>query len=227
MTTKDSTVFLTEDGSHSVQSVKFGVSYHSKFGAVLESKHVFLKMGLDHLLEKTKDTSIQILEVGFGTGLNALLTALHLKDKAIAVSYDALEAYPLETEIIASLNYGKCIEDPETQSVFNTMHKAEWNQSSEILPNFSLKKWQRNFEDVNELDVYDLVYFDAFAPTAQPDLWKENVLELFVDALKPGGVLTTYCAKGDVRRTFQALGCTVERLPGPPGKREMLRITKL
>jgi len=215
-------IFVTADGSHSIVSSKFEVPYHSKHGAIQESQHVFIDAGLKQF---PTDQSLSILEVGFGTGLNALLTALENRNRIGKIEYQALEAYPLAPSVIDQLNYCKQLENSE--DLFQQIHKGVWEKTLIVTDRFSILKRQMDFLDLKEHHCFDLIYFDAFAPNAQPELWTTDSLGIFINSLKPGGILTTYCAKGVVRRSFESLGCTSERIPGPPGKREMLRITKL
>lgn len=215
-------LFVTADGSHSIISTNFEVAYHSKHGAIQESQHVFIDAGLQQL---PKEKDITILEVGFGTGLNALLTALESQHRTGQIEYQAMEAYPVAPELLAKLNYTQNI--PNSQDLFEQIHKGDWGKTLKVTKTFSILKLQMDFLQLKETNKFDLIYFDAFAPNAQPELWTTEALGIFINSLKPGGILTTYCAKGVVRRSFESLGCTSERIPGPPGKREMLRITKI
>lgn len=221
----DNEIILTADGSHSIHSAQFGVDYHSKHGAIQESQHVFIKQGLRYLLD-TLPNEIDLLEVGMGSGLNVLLTALYTLDKSVKVRYTALEAFPIDEQVIDSLNYSELLPTAATKSLFQKVHSAAWEENVALNSNFSLIKRKVLFSEFSEKDQFDLIYFDAFAPTAQPELWTTEALAPFVAAMKSGGSLTTYCAKGAVRRSFVELGCVAERLDGPPGKREMLRILK-
>ena len=214
-------VFLTKDGSHSVLSEKFQVAYHSHNGAIQESNHVFINAGLNHI---TADQAIQILEIGFGTGLNALLTAIATIDRSAPITYTALEKFPLSNLTIDALNYVELL--GSGKELFEKMHQAKWAEATKIHSQFELIKLEMDFLTLEDNEKYDLIYLDAFAPSAQPELWTTEALSIFIKSLKPGGTLTTYCAKGVVRRSFIELDCAAERLPGPPGKREMLRITR-
>lgn len=216
--------FVTQDGSHSLVSERFGVTYHSKYGAIQESMHVFIQHGLRPLLAQKR--SLSILELGFGTGLNALLTLHEAELHKIAISYEALEAYPITTEAASKLNYAAQPGLEGYQKPFLAMHEAPWDQKTDISTYFALTKRQAALQNVQYTSIFDLVYYDAFAPSAQPELWESETLNIPFQALKPGGVLVTYCAKGEVKRRFKALGFEVQTLQGPPGKREMIRCVK-
>jgi tRNA U34 5-methylaminomethyl-2-thiouridine-forming methyltransferase MnmC len=213
-------IIRTGDGSLSLLNVALNETYHSRHGAVQESMHVFIKQGLAPLIEK-KPKSIEILEIGFGTGLNALLTAAEAIRHHQRVMYTALETFPLKEEWWQALNY------PDPHSLLSKLHSAPWNQSEEIHPVFRLQKVNRSLQmAVLPAATYDLTYFDAFAPGKQPEMWELPMLQKVAAAMKPGGVLVTYCAKGQLKRDLKSLGLIVEALPGPPGKREMIRATK-
>ncbi len=212
-------IITTRDGSKSLFVPKMNETYHSKFGAKTESEHVFIRMGYQYI----NQASIDILEVGFGTGLNAFLTwREHLKDGR-KIYYESLEKYPLSPDIIASINV---FENPDEHAFFNRLHQTEWNMPIEVSPNFVLHKKQVDLRHYQTDKKFDLIYFDAFAPDKQPELWTEEIFRKMFGLLNKNGVLVTYSAKGSVRRTMQSVGFSVERLPGPPGKREMLRAIK-
>lgn len=218
---KEIKVFLTGDGSHSLLNEALNETYHSRHGAVRESQHVFIESGLNYWLEKHKPPLVSILEVGFGTGLNALLTADEAILKNIKVEYTSLETFPIPPEIWATLNY------PDPHNLFRELHQAKWQDWVDINANFNLLKLQKSLQEVElESHQYDLIYFDAFAPNKQPELWENKMLEKVFGTIKPGGIFITYCAKGQVKRDLKTLGLIVESLPGPPGKREMVRATK-
>lgn len=208
----------TRDGSSTLYAPRFDEHYHSLHGAVQESMHVFIEMGLRALPAEL--AQVHIFEMGFGTGLNALLTLMHREEKAI--DYLGIEAYPLEKEQWQSLNYPQEL-GPDAVRYFHQMHELPWETRHEILPGFELEKRKQKLEDFSSEQAFDLIYFDAFAATAQPELWTDEVVKQMADLLAPGGIFVTYSAKGSVRRALQAAGLTVEKLPGPPGKREMLR----
>lgn len=214
-------IIESADGSHTLRVESLNENYHSHKGALTESLHVFLKMGLALFSEKE---SIQLLEVGFGTGLNAMLTALDSKRKG--VHYTSLETYPLSWEMVSKLNYAQLANDSKAEHIFEKMHTTPWGEFAEITEGFSLRKVQTALQDFESDTQFDLVYYDAFAPHAQPELWEPVIWKKLFEMMSVGGVLVTYCAKGQVRRDMQAAGFTVERLEGPPGKREMIRATK-
>ncbi|MDB4286355.1 tRNA (5-methylaminomethyl-2-thiouridine)(34)-methyltransferase MnmD [bacterium] len=216
----DITHLLTADGSSTLYSPAFGECYHSRHGAVQESMHVFIGMGLTKMV---KDT-VSIFEMGFGTGLNTLLTLLNKGDRKI--SYTGIEAFPLPPQITEDLNYTQEIRGDRVGEIFQKIHHADWEQQVEIEEGFNLKKIHGVLEDFNPNDRFDLIYFDAFAPDAQPELWTQEIFEKLYDLSNPGAVFVTYCAKGVVRRGLMAAGFEMERIPGPPGKREMLRGTR-
>ena len=198
--------------------------YHSKHGAIQESKHVFLQTGLQHFCKLYKGQHLSILEIGFGTGLNALLTSLEAEVLNKTIRYDGVEAYPISFDEVQELNYPEQLDVAPTD--FLKLHEVPWETSQQITPLFVLHKQQKFFKDITSKQVYHLIYFDAFGARVQPELWTQEVFKTMYDALKNNGVLVTYAAKGSVRRAMQAVGFLVERLPGPPGKREMLRATK-
>lgn len=218
-------IILTQDGSHTITIPALKVSYHSTFGAVQESKHVFIEAGLKPLLQSY--AHIHILELGFGTGLNALLTLGEIADTDKTVAYTAIEPFPLTTEEVNGLNYCKHLQRPEWQMYFHQLHSCEWEKNEPITERFSLHKTIHPLPACTRIPMQQLVYFDAFAPAAQPELWSREVFDLLYRLLEPNGILVTYCSKGTVRRTMQAAGFEVEKLPGPPGKREMIRAKKL
>ena len=217
-------IFKTADGSHSLYSEQFGVSYHSKYGAIQETQHVFIDAGLRQKTLEQKD--ISILGIGFGTGLNALMTCLEASKHNFKINYVAVEAFPVPMETVRQLNFGELFEQKNVHDIFLKLHEAKWDEVIQIAENFTFKKLNQRFEDLSFESEFDIVYFDAFAPTSQPELWETPVLKIMYDALLPEGILTTYCAKGVVKRTMKAIGFKVERLPGPPGKREMTRAVK-
>lgn len=215
-------LFQTADGSNSLMSEQFGVSYHSKHGAVQETQHVFINAAFNHIsLPKVK-----LLEIGFGTGLNALMTLQNCRKTNKEVEYVAVEAYPVSMETVESLDYHTMLKDNTLEQPLKTMHQLESHMLAEIESNFKFEKRIMLFEDIDESNQYDIIYFDAFAPNAQPELWDVGLLAKMYRALKKGGILTTYCAKGQVKRNLKSLGFTVESIPGPPGKREMTRALK-
>ncbi len=222
----ESRIFETQDGSHSILSDRFGASYHSRYGAMRESRHVFIEAGLFPQMQKKQ--GLDILEVGFGTGLNALLTLRESAQRDFSIRYTALEAYPIDTELAAFLNYHRWMEDfPEAQGLFLQLHACPWEERQQILPGFSFLKHNMKFEAFRASGAFDLVFFDPFSPETQPELWESDVLESMFESMREGGFLVTYCAKGVVKRRLRAAGFDVEALPGPPGKREMTRAIRV
>ncbi len=210
----------TGDGSKSLYLPEMNETYHSKFGAKTESEYVFIRAGYQYVAK----SQIRILEIGFGTGLNVLLTYMaHLKDKR-KIFYESLEKYPLPQKIIKEINVYK---ETEVKEIFSIIHNVPWQEDVALSKRFVLHKNQIDLLDFESKKNFDLIYFDAFAPDKQPEMWSERVFEKMYMALNKNGVLVTYSAKGSVRRTMQAVGFSVERLPGPPGKREMLRAVKV
>ena len=183
-------------------------------------------MGLEKLLE-VQHQQIAILEIGFGTGLNALLTALEAENRNLKIDYTGVEAYPVEAEEIQQLNYPEETGEPGAADIFKRMHNSAWETAEIISPFFDLTKQQKRFTEITDSELYDLIYFDAFGARVQPELWTEELFSIMYKALKKNGILVTYAAKGSVRRAMIACGFLVEKLPGPPGKREMLRAVKL
>jgi len=214
----------TQDGSHSVLAEEFGVSYHSKYGAIQESMHVFIEAGLRY--RAVEGQSLSVLGIGFGTGLNALLTCIEAEKNNLSIRYTAVEAYPLSLDFIRQLNYTQELGLDPKDNFFTQIHEYTWENRLTIHPFFSIVKNKKKFEEIEMEDMYDVIYFDAFAPNAQPELWETPLLEKMYKALRINGVLTTYCAKGVVKRTLKSVGFTIEALPGPPGKREMTRAVK-
>lgn len=210
------------DGSHTLRVDAIKEYYHSHNGAISESQHVFVDMGLKQFPE---GATVRLLEVGLGTGLNALLTLLHQGNRTI--HYTTLETLPLEWNLVRQLNYTSLIEAAEARGMFEAIHNAAWDSETELKPGFVMEKRQQALQDVAaSTELFDVVYFDAFAPHAQPELWEPAIWKQLLNLMSDGGVLVTYCAKGQVRRDMKAAGFTVERLNGPPGKREMLRARK-
>lgn len=217
--------FLTTgDGSKTIHIPAWNEQYHSKHGAINEALHVFIQAGLQYFIETSKTKEIEILEIGFGTGLNAFLTQLFSEKEQRKIDYTGIEAYPVLFSEIEKLNYPKLLESPKT--IFEKLHQVPWEKSIQISDYFALKKRKQFFSEIEETAAYNLIYFDAFGARVQPELWTEIIFEKMFRALMTDGILVTYAAKGSVRRAMEAVGFKVERLPGPPGKREMLRAVR-
>ncbi|WP_370001223.1 tRNA (5-methylaminomethyl-2-thiouridine)(34)-methyltransferase MnmD [Winogradskyella sp.] len=224
-------IITTSDGSKTIQIEDWNEQYHSIHGAIQEANHVFIKHGLLFFLqtchsERSEESEpVSVLEIGFGTGLNAFLTLLKAEKLKQNINYVGVEAYPVKTEEIQQLNYIELISD-EHKAEFEDMHNIPWEGQHDISPIFKLEKQQKFFKDITDQNRFNIIYFDAFGARVQPQLWTEDIFVIMHKALKNNGVLVTYSAKGSVRRAMRAVGFAVERLPGPPGKREMLRATK-
>lgn len=214
---------ITSDGSSTIHLPDWNENYHSTHGAIQEANHVFLKQGLSTITT----SEIAVLEIGFGTGLNCFLTFLEADKMNTSVDYVGVEAYPVTENEYSKLNYVTELKASEKNDVFIKMHNCSWDVKHELSPSFSLIKRKQFFKEIEDKDYFDLVYFDAFGAEHQPDLWTAVIFKKMYQALKLNGVLVTYSAKGSVRRAMQEVGFTVERLEGPPGKREMLRATKI
>lgn len=213
-------IVLTGDGSGTLFSDQFQAHYHSTHGALNESNHVFIEHGLRYLMNDCSRSQLRILEYGLGTGLNVWLSYMEARKNCRAVHYHALEMYPPDWEILSGLNYS---EDPEYSSFFESIHRCDWQKIIPLENNFTLLKDQCLFEEFELCEKFDLVYFDAFAPSTQAHLWRKELFERMLKMMNPGAILCSYCAQGEFRRTLQSLGLKVEKLPGPPGKREMTR----
>jgi len=213
---------ITDDGSHTLFVPSMDEHYHSTFGAINESMHVFVRNGLNFIAEKTKEFSI--LEVGFGTGLNALLTCITAIENQLKVTYYTIEKYPIDATITGKLNYPALLSSKQNpERLFNSIHQASWNEMTVVHPNFHLYKIQDDITTFQPGFNYDIIFYDAFAPEKQPEMWTRSIFTSLYKHLKPGGILTTYCVKGLVKRMLKSVGFSIEKLPGPRGKREMLR----
>lgn len=218
-------IFTTADGATTIKIPEWNEHYHSKHGAIQEAEHVFIESGLEYLLNKREAySSISILEIGFGTGLNALLTQKFGEKHPVKIVYTGLEAYPIKKELWSQLNYADLLSIDCHE--FEELHQAKWEEFVPITDCFTLRKKKLFFEDFKGDSEYNLIYFDAFGFRVQPELWGRSILKNMFKALKPNGVLVTYSAKGSVRRSLKDIGFEVGKIPGPPGKREMLRAVK-
>jgi tRNA U34 5-methylaminomethyl-2-thiouridine-forming methyltransferase MnmC len=215
-------VIITGDGSHSLLNAELDETYHSRHGAVQESEYVFIEQGLRYWLERNKQSQLNILEVGLGTALNAWLTFRLPEMQALKLQYFAIEKFPLPQQVWQQLNYAKA-----DRELFEKIHTVSWNAWQPITTAASVFKCEATLQDIQLPDLkFDLIYYDAFAPNKQPDMWTFAMLEKAVKNLKQGGVFVTYCAKGQLKRDLKTLGLEVQSIPGPPGKREMVRAIK-
>ncbi len=212
---------ITQDGSHTLYVPEIDEHYHSHFGALTESKHIFINAGLASL----EASAVSVLEVGFGTGLNALLSAIHAEENKIRVSYTSLEKYPLDPSLVRQLNYGPLAGSRGPQ-LFEAIHAASWGEQNAITEWFSLTKILSDLTVEDPAGLYDIIFFDAFGPDKQPEMWTEDVMRRIEAVTHAGSVFVTYSAKGSLKRMLRALSFDVTLLPGPPGKRVMTRAVK-
>lgn len=216
-------IIITKDGSSSIYIPELDETYHSKFGAIQEAKHVFIKNGLD-LFDDSSE--IFILEIGFGTGLNALITMLEAEKHNLKVNYVGVEAFPIALDEISQLNYVEQLQASDKKADFEKIHTSNWEEEIEINSNFTFTKRKQFFADITDTNTFDLIYFDAFGFTVQPDLWNETIFEIMYKSLKKRGLLTTYACRTSIKNAMQHAGFQTLKLPGAPGKREMLRALK-
>lgn len=215
-------IIQTLDGSTTIQIKEWDECYHSKHGAIQEAQHVFIKNGLSLFQNK----EVSILEIGFGTGLNAFITFLEGRKMNQSIEYVGVEAYPISPEELISMNYVDELNAIDDKATFEKMHQCNWEEKMVLSADFTLTKRKQLFEEIDDLNQYDLIYFDAFGYRVQPELWSTAIFKKMYDALKDNGVLVTYAARGVVKRSMIEVGFTVEKLAGPPGKREMFRARK-
>jgi tRNA U34 5-methylaminomethyl-2-thiouridine-forming methyltransferase MnmC len=217
---------ITGDGSHTLFVPELNEHYHSVFGAMAESRHIFTGAGFEYILKR--QTNIKILEIGFGTGLNALLTYLESKKAECHVEYTAIELNPLDETVYSKLNFNDLIDYPESLKIFLHLHHSPWNELVEISSTFHLDKINISLQDYQPgNEAFNLVYFDAFGPDIQPEMWTQAMFEKMAFCLKKDGILVTYSTKGTVKRNLISAGFRIEKLPGPKGKREILRAVKI
>ena len=217
-------LILTADGSKTIYIPEMDENYHSTNGALQEALHVFIQNGIRTFNPKGE---ITVFEMGFGTGLNALLTLVDAVNSTRKINYIGIEAYPVELELIKEINYESLVNEQFTES-FSSMHSLPWEQKHIIHPNFTFQKIHAKIQNYQTLNSsVDIIFFDAFGPKVQQEVWTIDVLKKMYDMLKPNGILVTYCAMGQMKRDLKSLGFKVEGLPGPPGKREMTRAVKL
>ena len=214
-------IIRTADGSTTIRLPDWGENYHSKYGAIQEAKHVFIKNGLSLF----QNQSISIMEIGFGTGLNAFITFLESEKLNLQIDFTGIEAYPVSSDEISAMNYPQELQ-AENDSAFIKMHASPWEQKLVLSDYFSLIKKKQFFEAVEDVEKFHLIYFDAFGYNVQPELWRTEIFQKMFTALIPNGILVTYAARGVVKRSMIEVGFAVEKLEGPPGKREMFRAKK-
>ncbi|MEM9078299.1 MAG: tRNA (5-methylaminomethyl-2-thiouridine)(34)-methyltransferase MnmD [Bacteroidota bacterium] len=216
-------IIETGDGSKTIQLQEWQEQYHSKHGAVQEAYHVFIKHGL----EQFSLNQLNVLEIGFGTGLNALITLIEGNKRNTSINYVGVEQFPVSLEEVQQLEYISTLSAQAFENEFTLMHQCPWEKEVVISKKFRLTKQKKDFQEIQDGNLFNLIYFDAFGPRVQPQLWTEAIFQIMHNALKMSGILVTYSAKGSVRRAMQKVGFSVERLEGPPGKREMLRACKI
>lgn len=218
-------IITTKDGSKTIHIPEWNEQYHSTHGAIQEAKHVYIKHGLAFFMEQINNLkkTISVLEIGFGTGLNAYLTALEVDNSNTKIEYTGVEAYPVLEAEIKQLNYTKTERE---KLIFNAIHNSKWESFKTCTNSFKLNKQKKTFDSINDIDVFDVIYFDAFGPRVQPELWTQPIFNAMYKALNTKGVLVTYCAQGHARRAMITAGFKVTKEEGPPGKRHMLRAIK-
>jgi tRNA U34 5-methylaminomethyl-2-thiouridine-forming methyltransferase MnmC len=218
-------IIKCEDGSHTLYRNDLDEHYHSTFGAIAESRHIFIEAGLNFQLKNLK--KINVLELGFGTGLNALLTQLEAENKKIEIYYTGIESIKLSPEIHSKLNYPEQLINEKAKEYYESIHQSAWDCIHQLSSNFHLHKIESKIEDVDlPQNHFDLVYFDAFAPDVQPELWTTAIFQKLIESMNKGAVLLTYSCKGNVKRAMRSAGFEFKKLPGPKGKREFLRAAK-
>lgn len=216
-------VIITSDGSSTIYIPDWKETYHSKNGAIQEAYHVFINAGFSVLNKK----SVSVLEIGFGTGLNAFITYLEGKKHNVNVNYVGVEAFPVGQDELACLNYVKELNALSEKEVFTKLHDLEWDVEHQVSKQFKFIKRKQLFQDINDIECFNLIYFDAFGYTVQPELWSDEIFQAMYDSLLINGVLVTYACRGSIKRAMIKAGFKVEKLPGAPGKREMIRGVKL
>lgn len=221
-------MITTDDGSHSLYVPHLDETYHSSFGAITESEHIFIGAGLNHYCQSNPQTSqVSIFELGFGTGLNALLSYRYALQNHISINYISIERDPLPLDFAMTLNYPDFIDFGNSSDVYRKIHESSWDQSIQLSDLFLLEKIYMPVERYEgKQNLADVIYYDAFAPGIQPDIWSREILRMIYSITKNGGMLVTYCAQGQFRRDLKAVGFDVEKLPGPPGKKEIVRAVK-
>ncbi|MDH3708984.1 MAG: tRNA (5-methylaminomethyl-2-thiouridine)(34)-methyltransferase MnmD [Cyclobacteriaceae bacterium] len=219
----DPQIRITGDGSTTLYAPDLDETYHSMNGAIKESQHVFMEQGLEYYVGQASKSPVTILEIGLGTGLNAWLSWHFADNRQVTLQYTSLDPFPLEPHILKELNYSSIISLPGQPVSFDRIHEIAWEQAQPLSDYFTLYKVPQRIQDFQETGTFDVVYFDAFAPNKQPEIWEKEVLEKVKSLMEPGSCLVTYCAQGQFKRNLQSLGFEVSTLPGPPGKKEMTR----
>ncbi|RAR47414.1 tRNA (5-methylaminomethyl-2-thiouridine)(34)-methyltransferase MnmD [Flavobacterium lacus] len=212
-------IIITSDGSTSIQLPEWDESYHSKHGAIQEAQHVFIKNGLS----LCKGQSVSVLEIGFGTGLNAFITFLESQKTNQNIAYVGIEGFPISADEVLQMNYVNQLNAYQFESEFKTMHTSDWEKNVTISHTFRLTKRKQLFNDINDKNQFNIIYFDAFGYRVQPELWSVEIFTKMFEALKEGGILVTYACRGPIKNAMKEAGFKIEKLAGPPGKREMLR----
>jgi len=216
-------LIITKDGSHTIAVPEMNVTYHSHHGAIQESMHVFINAGFNYVMDTMKMPNIHIFEVGLGTGLNALLSLIEAEKLQQAVHYTTIELHPIDELELNSLNYLEQLKRTDLRPCFQRVHQCDWGKDVLITPFFTLHKLKKSLLNLTGPMLQHLVYFDSFAPAAQPEHWTKEVFEKLFSNLLPGGILVTYCSKSIVRKAMREAGFIVTKIPGPRGKREMVR----
>lgn len=212
-------IIITSDGSTSIHLPEWDESYHSKHGAIQEAQHVFIKNGLS----LCKGQSVSVLEIGFGTGLNAFITFLESQKTNQNIAYVGIEGFPISADEVLQMNYVNQLNANQFESEFKTMHTSDWEKNVTISHAFRLTKRKQLFNDINDKNQFNIIYFDAFGYRVQPELWSLGIFTKMFEALKEGGILVTYACRGPIKNAMKEAGFKIEKLAGPPGKREMLR----
>ncbi len=216
-------ILSTHDGSTTIHIKEWDECYHSKFGAIQEARHVFIKNGLSLF----KNKPVSILEIGFGTGLNAFITFLESKKYGLTTDYVGVEAYPISDDEVKMMNYVSELKAEESRQIFDKMHSCLWEEQISLPPDFLLTKRKQFFSEISDIEKFDLIYFDAFGYRVQPELWSVEIFKIMFNALKSNSVLVTYAARSIIKNNMIEAGFVVEKLQGPPGKREMFRARKI
>lgn len=216
-------IIITADGSSTISVPELNENYHSVNGAIAEANHVYINAGF----KEVEKEDVNILEIGFGTGLNSLLTLIESDEEGKSVFYQGVEAYPVSASELSALNYIEELKAEEYSELYKLMHNSAWEEEVKLTNNFTLLKQKKSFIEIDDVDKFDLIYFDAFGPDVQPELWTVDVFEKMYKSLKPNGILVTYSSKGIVKRALRSVGFTVKRLGGPQGKRHMVSASKI